>query len=329
MRNRNEQPQKMPQSEPTYTPQPGNGWWAANMFVKISMTSASISFLTTPLNVMLTNSQMGGTGTNRFIFGANLLKGLTSNVIAGQKRGAISGAAKTVNTSNEEQVGQRTEHGRGKGQVTSFFARYPYLQPLIFAQGDLAVSQIFANKGKLQAADIIKTGTPFKMNFHNMRQLFAMAYPVKTLAGGVNFYSICYLSNFITGWMANFSQNPAMNNFVGGAATGAIAAAITHVPNSVADAMVLKSRVDSQGKLSRVSTLGFFKEQINHVKTVGIKDSILPFLMRSKVELPLRTANSMVIFGMLQLMFHVMGDEPLARFYKDKVDTPAPSSPSK
>ena len=279
-------------------------WWGANMFAKITITSAAISVATTPLGVIITHAQMGS--LNRLAFGSILFRGLGPNLICGQQRGAATILAKTTAAHGELKDPDVIEQRGGP------IAQYAQLG--IFSQTDVMVAQIYSNKSKLYGAGILDPKVPFKMSLPNVKQLFTMGYLPKSAASTINFASVCFLSDQLAG---RFTFNSKlMNDLAGGAAAGVVAATATHIPIAIADSIILNTTVSPQGQLSRMTNSMFFKSCKTYIHDIGIKQAASKILQRTLLELPLRCVNGMVVFAIIQASMGLMGDEPLSTLRK-------------
>ena len=300
--------------------------WLPNMVVKVNLTATVIAGITTPLSVMMTRSQMGFGPVG--MLGGALYKGLRTNIITGQQRGALSITAKSASSHGTEtdvysetetrgnaaplssSGAQGTEHESEFVEPSTTSRFFTYSQPLVFAQMDLAISQVYSNRTRLVWADVIKPESPFKMNLYNAKELFKMAYGARTVSGAMNFTAICFLSDHLS--QKFHFKNQVVNDLLGGALSGAVASVATHLPNTVADDMINKTRMDSQGQLTRMTHSMFFKSRAKYIHEAGFKDAISHMLMRTSVELPLRTLNTLIIFAIIQAANRYLGETPLA-----------------
>lgn len=285
-----------------------------DQLVKIPVTSAAISVVTMPIQGALAKLAAGGPllpkEGNRLLLAASFFKGVRSNLIAGQKKGAVSITAKTSQKATVEEVElsePATEHKTATKDL-HWTRHLNMVAPLAFSQADMVVSQAFINKSKLEAIGTIKPN--YKLTFRNGVELLRAGYFPKSCASLANFSSLMLLSGVVTRQMP--FESKAANNFAGGALTGAFAAVCCYLPNTLADQVVVATKVLPNGQIERVKTLDFFRQQAKAVQAQGIIESLFSMAKAARVQLPLRTVQTMVVFSMIQGIDHLMGEKPVS-----------------
>lgn len=308
----------MPQKNNSPTKTPAGFYWSkdsyflkgADLVFKTSITSLTTSLITAPITLLLSNKQLSTTiKPTPLAFAKSSWQIFQSQAIANQKRGAVSVTSKHINKENgpdgvtTEQTEEAKPVQRGKEPY------YSFLTSLTFSQADTALGSVFNNRAKILSGGIVK---PVKLTSYNIRQLFLMGYPVKSLSNFMSFTALLTLSDSITNQLP--IENSAVANFVGGGLAGAVSSLLTHPLNASYDRIILGTRMDSEAKLIRVSSFSFFKEKMNYAKTIGLGEIAQNFWLITRNELPVRMLSTITIFSIIQGFNYLMGDRPVSHF---------------
>nr|WP_019215467.1 hypothetical protein [Legionella tunisiensis] len=164
-----------------------------DLLFKTSITSLTTSIITAPITLLLSNKQLNTTiKPTPLAFAKSTWQIFQSQAIANQKRGAVSVTSKHINKENSPES-VSTEHEetakpiqRGRENYYSFFTS------LVFSQADTAFGAVFNNRAKILSGGTIN---PVKLTGYNIKQLFLMGYPVKSVS---NFMSFTFYSRFRT-----------------------------------------------------------------------------------------------------------------------------------
>lgn len=297
----------------------------ADLIFKTSITSLTTSIITAPITLLLSNKQLSTTiKPTPLAFAKSSWQIFQSQAIANQKRGAVSVTSKHVNKESgpegvsTEPVETAKPAQRGKESYYSFFTS------LTFSQADTALGSVFNNRAKILSGGTVK---PVNLTGYNIKQLFLMGYPVKSVSNFMSFTALLTLSDSITNQLP--IENSAVANFVGGGLAGAVSSLLTHPLNASYDRIILGARMDSEGKLIRVSSFSFFKEKIDYAKTIGLGEVAKNFWLITRNELPVRMLSTITIFSIIQGFNYLMGDRPVSHSLSSGRDNEPGDSPDK
>lgn len=276
---------------------------------KISITSITSSAITAPLTIWLSNMQV--TTPIKFTplsFARAYWQVLPSLTISNHKRGAVTVTSKHVGESySAEMDDQNTPE-----LAIKYSKNYnPYLVALFFSQLDTAIAAVYYNRAKLNSQHEKK----IYLNKHNVKQLFFMGYPLKSTANFISYISLLTLSDIFA---KNFSINnhETAANFIGGGLTGIISSVLSHPFNILNDRLVLNTKITADGKLTRISSLSFFKQKVINRVNDNFYEAMQEFWLATKNELPPRLLATMAVFAVIQGLNYIMGPKPLTRLLK-------------
>ncbi|HHF7344489.1 TPA: hypothetical protein ACPSKB_000894 [Legionella feeleii] len=304
----------MPQKNNNPTNVPAGFYWSkdsyflkgADLIFKTSITSLTTSLITAPITLLLSNKQLSTTiKPTPLAFAKSSWQIFQSQAIANQKRGAVSVTSKHINKENGPE-GVPTQHKEEAEPIQNYNS---FFTSLTFSQADTALGSVFNNRAKILSGGIVK---PVKLTGYNIRQLFLMGYPVKSLSNFMSFTALLTLSDSITNQLP--IENSAVANFVGGGLAGAVSSLLTHPLNASYDRIILGTRMDSEAKLIRVSSLSFFKEKMSYAKTISLGEIAQNFWLITRNELPVRMLSTITIFSIIQGFNYLMGDRPVSHF---------------
>lgn len=284
------------------TPEKGNTlaltpYGVANLAFKTGVISLAVTTVSQPMQAILTRLQMQNTAALKVAW----FRGFGSNVIAGQKRGAIAVSSKQAN----KESGVMEE-----GIEPEYKTNQRWTGTMAFAQADHFVSNALYGKSKLQMAGIL-TAENFKWSVGNFWRLTQVNWGSRSISNFVNFAAIGFIGDYFTSWY--HSKNELLNKIGGGATAGVFATVLTTVPNSYADKKLLASRIENK-RIITTSPYTLFKQVKAHTATVGAAKVSQDFLRGTMKELLVRSPLSAVVFATIMGLDHVLGAEPLNAF---------------
>lgn len=313
---------KQAEPKPTLT----STFWA-NALVKIPIASAVTTTVTTPIINAILNVQREGQILPKDIFSSAdkaktknsyksfkhprshfllassfFMRGLRSQIISGQQRGAVSLAASNSTSRSED------KQPNIYPSPAVYFLTHPLTLTFAFSQADVIAAQVFSNKGKLEAIGLINKGN-FTWSKNNFKQLFSMSYPVRATSNFVHFSSLCFLAPKIKEELSGLPKPIA--SFIGGACAGALATIATSPLSFAMDDIVVQTTMDKKGQLKRCTTGDFLAQKLQGFKNQGFLKSFIQFALHAKIQLPLRVFYNATACACILGMDSLLGDKPL------------------
>lgn len=258
----------------------------ANILSKTVIISVATTLATLPFMQEISNLQIKLRPTP-LAFAKTMMHTMPTQLLSGQKRGAISVISKSMD-----------EH-EGKSHYQAISAM------LLFSQAETLLPAYSRNKAKLLSVNI----QPGTNSVHNIRQLFTMGYSIKSASNLLYYSSLLLLSEQLSQQLP--IENGPLARFCGGALSGAINAVITHPLSEAHDRLVLKTKVDSKGKITSSTSYRFFKTVTSQVKNAGFNESSKAFWQLSKRVLLMRVVMTTLTFSMIEGLNQLLNNELL------------------
>ncbi|KTC83793.1 hypothetical protein [Legionella brunensis] len=288
----------------------GIAYTMANLSFKTAAISLSVSVFTQPFQAILTQLQHSS-GTSPFAGGffrsiyrglgssiVNLYRGFGPYAMAGQKRGAVAVTAKQTTREEEAIENEISIHQRWIGTFS-------------FSQADLALSNALNSKAKLESAKIA-TKENFRWSIFNYWKLTSSTWGSRSVAGFINFAALGFVGDYISSFYK--FNDEFYNKLLGGATAGVVATFFTTLPNSYADRKILMSTIE-EGRVLTASPFTMFNQAKNHVKKVGLQEALTAVRYNFLKEVLIRSPQSALTFSIIFGMDHLLGLEPLRRFW--------------
>ncbi|MDF1758888.1 MAG: hypothetical protein P1U74_11440 [Legionellaceae bacterium] len=301
----------------------------ANLAFKAGTISLAISGVIIPLRIAHANAYPLKSGDIRLPFFQQLSKSMKPGIISGQQRGAVSVSSKHLSknphetevpdSSSDTQKKSKTKCKSPIKKVADVWGSSPLAQSAIYSQLDLMLSGYHTNKMTLEARNIQIPRSPFtrhrfKSGLRGVASVMKIGYGYNTMSGFVTFASILHISAVVKVILPeSIQKHEAYGEVTSGAFAGAISAVVNFPINHLgAKAMNEAKYCPQTDTIVSPSTLSIFKQQVQVVKSSGIKESAKEFcLFAIKRPLPINIVQSMLIVGMLSGLNNVLGEKPL------------------
>lgn len=297
--------------------------FAANTIFKTGLISFTATMITHPVKIVSYHLLENATLTLS-TFVRSYRGSIGTSIIAGQQRGASSGVAKHVSKTSgeseevdvvttEEYKLKSSNSNINKDYILYHFCKNPWLQAGAFSQLDLVSSSYLCNKGTIiSLGNKIPTISAIGLTAYikNAWTIFRTGYSFRTLGGFVSFGSLIKGTEIANSAVPDNYKRTQIGTYMSGAITGAFNAVITYPINVSAEMMMLNVKV-IEDKVTSPSTMGFFKQRVNHLKNKGFLEVSIEFMMQAKTQLPMRITTSILLFSVINGMQDSLGHTPL------------------
>ncbi|STX44809.1 Uncharacterised protein [Legionella donaldsonii] len=294
-------------------------WNALNFTTVAAITSGSIALVQSPARTALAHLSMNGTfmppGTTPNIGFLSIVRTLYAGTTMSLKGSAVRTAYVTGVKGNKPVEGLSEEAAsliREEELIQEGRAKQLSKQKMGFVVsatlGDMFVTQV---PGTYTTLRKIPGLLPENFKFTkpaNILQAMKAGFLPAYLAGLTNYTSLLVIEPYIARNLR--IQDKKAQHFVAGAISGSMAAFFAYPFAVACDYTVVRTTVNSEGRLSTRSTLSIAQEIINTVKS-NPKQAMYSFFGNAAKQLPIRMGLTAMIYSIVSGVGETLGTEPL------------------